>query len=155
VKLEVTAWELGTAAWFDSVNAHLAQRDPRGPTEPLLADISDVADLESALERGGRSDPRCLAVNIAITGECATDSLYVVFSAGLFAVHPGLVRHCDAVARMDAGTARDAFRNGTDTHLVNAVMEGRAEAAGSWDAISFVRVHLVPEADLDLRAVTA
>lgn len=153
----VGAHQIGTPRWYAQVNDCLARRRNRGPTEPLLAGMADAIDVEDALATGLRSDGRHLAVNVLVIGDTNDGALAlnIVFTRGRFRVGPGWVRHCDAVARLDLETARRAFRCGTDDALANAVMDGRATAAGSWDALNFLRVHLVPADDHELRAATA
>lgn len=148
---------VATPEWFDAVNGHLGRRAARGPDEPLFADLAGVEDLEEALATGLRSDARHITVNVLLDDvpAGAAEVLHVVFSSGRFRVGPGVLRHCDAVVRMGVDVARDAFQQGTDSLLINAVRDGRVAAAGSWDAVNFLRVHLVPEEDLGLRGVTA
>lgn len=153
--MSMSQFELGTEPWFDAVNERLQMRSPARSIEPLLADLAGPEEIESALRRGLSADGRHIAVNVLVDSAPTELALNVQFSRGRFSVAPGWVTHCDAVVRLDLETAREAFRRGTDSALTNAVMEERIAGAGSWDAINFLRVHLVPEGDHHLRAVTS
>jgi hypothetical protein len=150
-----TTAEFLSRQWFDLVNRALADQQREYRQEPLLQMMDDVCDVQSALELGLREDPRDLTWNIAMTAEGSdTEPIHVCFNHGRFQVGQGWLRHCDAVVQMDKAIAREAFRSGTDAFLANAVVEGTVRAAGSWDAVNFLRVHLIPDSAHELMSIT-